>query len=190
MKKEIVICGKKIKYTLKISRRAKRIRLAIYCDANLVVTIPEAMPHSIAEKFIIKKFKWIINKINFFQKTSKERKNLAFKNRNDFLKYKNKAQEIVKEKISRLNKFYNFSFNKVSIKNQKTRWGSCSKKGNLNFNYKIIFLEGGVSDYLVAHELCHLAEFNHSDKFWNLVAKIIPDYLKINRDLKENYLLS
>lgn len=110
--------------------------------------------------------------------------------RKDFLKHKKQARKIIEEKISRLNAFYKFNFKKINIKNQKTRWGSCSKKGNLNFNYKIIFLEARVADYLVVHELCHLAEFNHSFRFWNLVAKTIPDYLKINRKLKENYLLS
>lgn len=111
-------------------------------------------------------------------------------NKIDFLKHKERAQEIVKEKISRLNAFYNFNFKKINIKNQKTRWGSCSKKGNLNFNYKIIFLQDHVADYLITHELCHLAEFNHSHRFWNLVAKTMPDYLKINKELKKNHLLN
>jgi hypothetical protein len=107
-----------------------------------------------------------------------------------FLEYKNQAREIVEEKIARFNSFYNLNFNKIRIKNQKTRWGSCSKKGNLNFNYKIVFLESKMADYLVVHELCHLAEFNHSRSFWNLVAKTIPDYSKINRELKKNHLLN
>jgi hypothetical protein len=193
MKKQIRICDKKIEYTLKVSRRAKRIRLAIYCDASFVVTAPFAMPYNIIEKFIVKKSKWVIGKIDFFKKINKLNKKKRVRiigDRADFLKYKNQAQEFVKEKINRFNKFYNFSFNRINIKNQKTRWGSCSKKGNLNFNYKIIFLKNNVADYLIVHELCHLAEFNHSYRFWNLVAKTIPDYLKNNKDLKDNYLLS
>ncbi|MEK7664803.1 MAG: M48 family metallopeptidase [Patescibacteria group bacterium] len=110
--------------------------------------------------------------------------------RNNFLKNKERARKIVEEKIGKFNAFYKFKFYKVRIKNQKTRWGSCSKKRNLNFNYKIVFLENKLADYLVVHELCHLAEFNHSYKFWNLVEKTIPDYLKINKELKNNYLLN
>jgi len=193
MKKRIRICNKKIEYTLRISQRAKMARLAVYCDASFVVTAPRAMPRNIIEGFIIKKSEWVINKIDFFKKLNKLNKKRGVRRiggKKDFLKYKNQAQELVEEKISRINKFYNFPFNRVNIKNQKTRWGSCSKKGNLNFNYKIVFLEDNVADYLVVHELCHLAEFNHSYRFWNLVAKTIPDYLKINKELKENYLLN
>ncbi len=73
--------------------------------------------------------------------------------------------------------------------NQRTKWGSCSKKGNLNFNYKIALMPEKIADYIVVHELCHLKEFNHSRKFWNLVVKIIPDYLEIKKELKNKSLI-
>lgn len=190
MKKQIKIRDKKIEYTLKVSQKAKRIRLAVFCDASFVVTAPLAMPHNIIEEFVIKKSRWVINKINFFEKLNREKKVIMTRGKSDFLKHKEQARKIVEKKIGRLNAFYKFNFKKINIKNQRTRWGSCSKKGNLNFNYKIIFLENSVADYLVVHELCHLAEFNHSYRFWNLVAKTIPDYIKINKKLKENYLLN
>ena len=77
-------------------------------------------------------------------------------------------------------------FNKINIKNQKTRWGSCSKKGNLNFNYKIALLPQHLADYIIVHELCHLGEFNHSRSFWNLVAKVFPEYLGIRNELRRS----
>ncbi|PIP23438.1 MAG: hypothetical protein COX90_01110 [Candidatus Nealsonbacteria bacterium CG_4_10_14_0_2_um_filter_38_17] len=70
------------------------------------------------------------------------------------------------------------------MKNQKTRWGSCFKKGNPNFNYKIALLSQRLADYIVVHELCHLGELNHSQKSWNLVAKAVPDYPEIRDELK------
>ena len=65
---------------------------------------------------------------------------------------------------------------RVAIRDQKSRWGSCSGKGNLNFNWKLIMAPPGALDYVVIHELCHLREFNHSPRFWTLVAAQMPDY--------------
>ena len=94
------------------------------------------------------------------------------------------ARIFVENRIGYFNKFYNFEINRIAIKNQKTRWGSCSSKKNLNFNYKIIYLKPALADYLIVHELCHLGQLNHSKKFWDLVFKTIPDYVKINRELR------
>jgi hypothetical protein len=94
------------------------------------------------------------------------------------------ARILVENRLSYFNKLYNFEINRIAIKNTKSRWGSCSKKKNLNFNYRIIFLEPKFADYLVVHELCHLGEFNHSKKFWNLVEKTIPDYKNIDKKIR------
>ena len=83
------------------------------------------------------------------------------------------------------NGVYKFKFNKVNIRNQKTRWGSCSAKGNINFNYKIALLPERLADYIIVHELCHLGEFNHSRKFWDLVVEAIPDHREIRSELKQ-----
>ena len=103
----------------------------------------------------------------------------------DYKKYKAEAERFLYDRVDVLNKFYGFKYNKINVKNQKTRWGSCSKKGNLNFNYKIALLPQKMADYIVVHELCHLGQFNHSQKFWNLVAKGMPDYLEIRDELKK-----
>lgn len=94
------------------------------------------------------------------------------------------AIRFVENRISYFNKFYNFEINRVAIKNASSRWGSCSSKGNLNFNYKIIYLRPVLADYLIVHELCHLGELNHSKRFWSLVRKTIPEYVKINKELR------
>ena len=89
------------------------------------------------------------------------------------------------ERVDHFNTTYKFKFNRINIKNQKTRWGSCSNKGNLNFNYKIVLLPERLADYIIVHELCHLKELNHSKKFWNLVAKAMPDYPQIRDELNK-----
>ncbi len=113
-------------------------------------------------------------------KKRKTKKNL------DYLKYKNQAEIIIKNRLEYFNLNYNFKYNKIVIRNQKTRWGSCSKKGNLNFNYKIVLLSPKQADYIIVHELCHLGEFNHSRNFWNLVAHAVPDYKEMRSSLRTN----
>ena len=104
--------------------------------------------------------------------------------RKDYIDNKENARALVHERINYFNEAYGFSFNKVSIKNTKSRWGSCSKKGNLNFNYRIMFLPPALADYLIVHELCHIGEFNHSLRFWNLVARAVPDYKNLQKQLR------
>jgi predicted metal-dependent hydrolase len=181
MTKQIKLHNKNINYTLKTSKRAKRMRLAVYCDGSFVVTRPMSLSDNIVEKFIIEKSNWVLSKLEYFKQFGVN----IFKN--DYQKYlthKKEALEFIETRIRYFNSIYGLNFNKINIKNQKTRWGSCSKKGNLNFNYKMLFLPKHITDYIIVHELCHLKEFNHSYKFWNLVAKAIPNYLDIKKELK------
>jgi hypothetical protein len=103
-----------------------------------------------------------------------------------YLKYKESARALVNERLQYFNQYYGYKWNKIAIRNQKTRWGSCSKAGNLNFNYKIALLPPRAADYIIVHELCHLKEFNHSQNFWNLVSKTIPDFKEVRKQLKNN----
>ena len=172
----------KINYTLKKSKKAKSLRLAVYCDSRVVVTAPDFFSLNKIEDFIGKKKKWILEKINHFSKF--EKYNLPKISKKELPAYKKQALILVKNRLEYFNKFYNFKYNKISVKKQKTRWGSCSKRKNLNFNYKIMFLPGEVADYLIVHELCHLGELNHSKNFWNLVSRTIPNYKQLNKRLK------
>ena len=121
-----------------------------------------------------------------FFKLKKVKKKRARRNQGQYLKHKQSALDIVKTRLEYFNKYYGYNWGRVVIRNQKTRWGSCSKKGNLNFNYKIIFLPQVIADYIIVHELCHLKEFNHSSRFWKLVAETIPDYQELRKKLKKN----
>jgi predicted metal-dependent hydrolase len=105
------------------------------------------------------------------------------KNRRAYEKYKEAARTLVLSRLHHFNTFYGFKIGRVSIRDQKTRWGSCSTKGNLNFSYRIALIAPKLADYIVVHELCHLGEFNHSQRFWDLVARMFPDYRLLKSEL-------
>ena len=141
------------------------------------------------DKSVCVKIKYMdrLFKIFFQIKKRKMHRRIKTKRLNlNYLKYKSQATILVKNKLEHFNQFYNYKYNRVVIRNQKTRWGSCSKRGNLNFNYKVALLSEREVNYIVVHELCHLGEFNHSQRFWDLVARTIPDYKDVRNSLKTN----
>jgi hypothetical protein len=172
--------NKVIKYKIKNSYSAKYIRLALYPDKSIVVTKPFLCSQKTVEKFINSKKDWIEKKLQYFDKLPKKKKF----SKEYYLKNKEKARKIVKNKADKFSLKLGFDYKKISIRDQKTRWGSCSKEGNLNFNYKIILLPEYLQDYIIIHELCHLKELNHSKEFWNLVERECPDYKKYRKELK------
>jgi predicted metal-dependent hydrolase len=98
--------------------------------------------------------------------------------------HKEKARQLAEERLATLNQHYGFIYRRISIRDQKTRWGSCSKKGNLNFSYKIALMPAHLADYIIAHELCHLGAFDHSLAFWSLVAQTVPNHKACRRELR------
>ncbi len=120
----------------------------------------------------------------FFFKLEPKTRRRHRKKRPTHTKERAAARALVHERLLYFNQFYNFSYQRVFIKNQKTRWGSCSKNGNLNFNYKIVHLPLHLADYIIVHELCHLGEFNHSKNFWALVGRTLSDYARRKKELQ------
>ena len=103
-------------------------------------------------------------------------KNFKDKTNSEYIEIKEKARALVHQRLEYYNQFYNFKYNRVAIRNQKSRWGSCSRAGNLNFNYRLAVIDPVLADYVIVHELCHLKELNHSSGFWDLVAETMPNY--------------
>jgi len=186
MNKEIIVNGRKIFYNLKKNKRSKNMRITIHCDGNCVVSAPRWTSNYFIERFIFAKAEWIIDKIDAFKKSGIGKKRLLNSlSKKEYFENKEKARKLIEERLKYFNGFYNFNFKNVRIGRQRTRWGSCSKAGNLNFNYKLFFLPQKMADYVIVHELCHLEEFNHSRDFWNLVSRTFPDYREIIRELKK-----
>jgi len=100
--------------------------------------------------------------------------------------YKLNALRKIKEKVRRYSKVMNLEPKSVDIKTFKSRWGSCSPKGELDFNWVIVMAPNRIVDYVVVHELCHLKQLDHSPKFWKEVKRVMPDYAEHKEWLKVN----
>jgi len=100
--------------------------------------------------------------------------------------YRRQAARVFAERLAVCNAAYGFRYGRVSIREQKSRWGSCSRKGNLNFNWRLLLAPLPVLDYVVTHELAHLKEPNHSPRFWALVASACPEYQTQRRWLRQH----
>lgn len=183
MKKEsLLVLDKTIEYTIKESKLAQRMRVAVYADGDVVATKPIKTSPDILRKFIESKKHWIVKKLE--QRKIQIVPELKENSRIHFLKHKIKARDLVKDKLDKWSKKLELEYAGFKVKQLKSRWGSCSSKKELSFNYKILFLPEIMQDYIVIHELCHLKEMNHSKKFWSLVEELIPNYLSIKEKIK------
>jgi predicted metal-dependent hydrolase len=90
--------------------------------------------------------------------------------------YRDLAKDYIVRRVEQLARQHGFEYKRITIKSQSTRWGSCSSKHNLNFNWRLIMAPPAAIDYVIIHELCHLRELNHSARFWRLVAQYCPNY--------------
>lgn len=169
-------------------RRSKRKSAAIKitADMQIVVFVPLYVSDNEIERMVISKSKWIDEHMLKVQSTIDERSKLEKITFEQIKELANQAVEYIPKRVKYYAEKENFVYNKITIKNLVSRWGSCSTKGNLNFNCVLMLTPDYVIDYVVVHELCHLREMNHSEKFWAEVEKIMPDYQRAELWLKQN----
>ena len=174
---EIIFSDMSVQYTIRRRRLQKRVNLIVHQDGSLVVTAPKNCSIKFIEKSIYKNEEWILKQV------SGRQKNITIDER--VIKHIRKIiRPTILFKLEEFNRYYGFSYGRVSIRNQRSRWGSCSSEGNLNFNCKLLCVRDELRDYVVVHELCHLKEMNHSKNFWALVAETIPNYKELRKELK------
>lgn len=167
-------------YILKRKRGMKSLRIRIEKNGSVLVTGPYLLSKKRIEGYLYEKSEWIVERIQKVKE--KEKLPIRF---GSYETHAKRAKQLLKDRVEEMNKHYQFSYNRISIKRHETRWGSCSKKGNLNFNYRLYFLPQELVDYVVAHELSHLKHMNHSKDFWECVAETIPDYKRKRIELKQ-----
>ena len=167
-----------IPYTLIRSDR-KSIGIQITAD-GVVVRAPKRLSAAEIDRFVQSKRRWIeghLSKIPAPQPkfTQEEIETLA-----------QRALTVIPDRVRHFAPIVGVSYGRITIRNQRSRWASCSGKGNLNFNCLLMLTPDHVIDYVVVHELCHRLEMNHSPAFWEQVERVLPDYQKSREWLKEH----
>lgn len=180
--KKIVLKGRELSYTLRSYRSSRHLRLAVHNNGLISITKPLFVTEKMAADFLISKADWVLGQL--FKNSQQPNFLSPAQEAADYQRYKTRAYNFVVDRLEYFNRFYGFKYNRVSVRRQKTRWGSCSRTGNLSFNYRLIFLDPEAADYIIVHELCHLGEFNHSPAFWELVARQAPDYRNLRKKVK------
>lgn len=179
--KTIQFTKQKMQYDLMRRLGQRSLRLAVLPGGVVRVSAPYFCSQRLIEKFILSKEEWLIKKIAILKEVSP----FKLKSNEDYEVHKSQALKLIQERVAFFNYHYRYTFKKITIRNQSTRWGSCSKRGNLNFNYRLSQVPLALCDYVIVHELCHLKEMNHSVRFWRLVAETIPDYKARQKELKK-----
>ena len=160
-----------------IKSRRRTIGIEVHADGKVIVRTPLRMSSAEINRFIEEHDEWIRQKLDFVRQKSDNRRGTGAPGVECLSK-----QELdnIKDTFEKRVQFYcdmmNVSVGRITIRNQKTRWGSCSSEGNLNFNCRLLFVPDRIVDYVVIHELAHRRFMNHSKAFWKEVEKYMPDY--------------
>lgn len=161
--------------------RTRQIRISVSAG-GAILTLPYFVSYRRGFAFLKEKEDWVVEKFKEF--TSGPTSFLRQGSRNEFKMLRTEALRVVEECVRKYAAGYDVLPKKISIRNQKTRWGSCSQRETLCFSYRLILLPERLREYVIVHELSHLREFNHSPAFWALVARVFPDYRGLREELK------
>ena len=230
----LLIGSKQIRYRLRISARAKRIRLEVNHEKGLLVVVPRRFRLDDLPEILRSKSRWILQKLELFERMSVETSGdsaQGLENGSEILYRGNKlvltvitthdgtieagldggglriamnsgsrvtleavlgewyrleANRVIRRRVEHLAGTFGVSYSRVFVRSQKTRWGSCSARRNINLNWRLVLMPDDVMDYIVIHELTHLEEMNHSKRFWALVAARCPAYQQHKLWLRRN----
>ena len=171
-------------YEVRQSALARAMRITVHPDARVVLTVPRSFSTIAVERFLSKHAQWIERALARTRK-----KKIIRLARKDIPVLKRRAAAQASARCAHFANIYSVRFKRISIRAQKSRWGSCSRSGTVSFNYKIAVLPQHVADYIIIHEICHLAEMNHSKKFWELVAREVPEHRAISKELRNTVIV-
>jgi predicted metal-dependent hydrolase len=160
---------------------ARSVRVSVFPGGEVRVSAPRLLPKLFIERFLEEKRAWVLNQIMRMEHVPK--KKTKKEAREAYLLHKEDARALVQQRLLFFNAHYGLRYERISIRDQHSRWGSCSRKGNLNFNYRLVLIPHELADYVIVHELCHIKEFNHGIRFWSLVAECIPNYEELRARL-------
>ncbi len=165
----------------------KTLAVQIRADGTVIARAPLRMPKDRILCFLSEKASWI----RMQQGKMQERENMRQQARIHLdaaqeKELRERAKSVLAQRTAYFARQVGVTYGRITVRDQKTRWGSCSQTGNLNFNFRLILAPPEVLDYVVVHELCHRRQMNHSAQFWQEVAQVLPDYRKRKAWLTEN----
>lgn len=165
----------------------KTLAVQIRADGTVIARAPLRMPKDRILYFLSEKASWI----RMQQGRMQERENMRQQARIHLdaaqeKELRERAKSVLAQRTAYFARQVGVTYGRITVRDQKTRWGSCSQTGNLNFNFRLILAPLEVLDYVVVHELCHRRQMNHSAQFWQEVAQVLPDYRERKAWLTEN----
>ena len=163
----------------------KSIAIELRMD-GILVRAPKGMSCGEINAFIHEKRGWIEKHLVKMQDRKKDLEQIPLFTRDEIRELAKKALVVIPEKVKKYAPLVGVTYGRITIRNQRSRWGSCSSKGNLNFNCLLMLFPEDVIDYVVIHELCHMIHKNHSKDYWALVKNIMPNYEQEHKYLREN----
>ena len=169
-----------------IKSKRRTISLQIKLDGSIELKAPMQMKDAQIKDFLHQKSEWIEKQVQAVKERQQQMSQIKPLTIEEIHELANQALEVILERVAYFAPLVGVDYGRITIRNQKSRWGSCSSKGNLNFNCLLVLMPPDVLDYVVVHELCHRKEMNHSPQFWAEVRKVLPDYEKQKLWLKEH----
>ena len=165
----------------------KTLAVQIRADGTVIARAPLRMPKDRILCFLSEKASWIRMQQGKTQEREKMRQQACIHlDAAQEKELRERAKSVLAQRTAYFARQIGVTYGRITVRDQKTRWGSCSQTGNLNFNFRLILAPLEVLDYVVVHELCHRRQMNHSAQFWQEVAQVLPDYRKRKAWLTEN----
>ena len=165
----------------------KTLAVQIRADGTVIARAPLRMPKDRILCFLSEKASWIRMQQGKMQEREKMRQQARIHlDAAQEKELRERAKSVLAQRTAYFARQIGVTYGRITVRDQKTRWGSCSQTGNLNFNFRLILAPLEVLDYVVVHELCHRRQMNHSAQFWQEVAQVLPDYRKRKAWLTEN----
>ena len=167
----------------------KTLQVEIRPDGEVLVRAPQHLADAEIRRFVESKAGWIAEHRAKVKARAEQAADVERLSMEDIRRLADEAAKDIPERVRRFAPVVGVQYGRITIRNQKSKWGSCSSQGNLNFNCLLMLAPPSVRDYVVVHELCHLIELNHSKRFWTLVAAVLPEYRKEEQWLKTQGML-
>lgn len=167
----------------------KTLSISIQPDCTITVRAPRSVSDSQIRRFLVEKQHWLITK---YLEAKQKQEAIPCSDLTDTQRaaltrrYIDAAKEYFPKRVAYFHQFTGGTYSRITIRDQRTRWGSCSSKGTLSFNWRLMLAPPAILDYVVVHELCHLRHMDHSPAFWQAVGEVFPDYASARKWLRKH----